>query len=80
VSENRILCEGYHDRAFWAGWLLRLGCVDPGAGSEARLVIYDPWNTPVTKGIMPIGPPAALLFAWFPVMERTESFKRPAFA
>ncbi len=25
-SESVVLCEGYHDRAFWAGWLKRLGC------------------------------------------------------
>lgn len=30
-----IVCEGYHDRSFWSGWLLSLGCRDarprPGA-------------------------------------------------
>lgn len=26
MSERLILCEGYHDRAFWAGLLTRLGC------------------------------------------------------
>ena len=25
-SESTILCEGYHDRAFWAGWLEFLDC------------------------------------------------------
>lgn len=24
-----ILCEGFDDRSFWAGWLLHLGCMDP---------------------------------------------------
>ncbi len=30
VPESRILCEGYHDRAFWDAWLRRLGCSDCG--------------------------------------------------
>ena len=30
MSESVVLCEGYHDRAFWAGWLLSLGCTDRG--------------------------------------------------
>jgi hypothetical protein len=53
MSESVIYCEGYHDRAFWAGWLAHLGCVDPGvppAGRTGRLTIYDPWNTPVSGG------------------------------
>ena len=28
-KESRILCEGYHDRAFWAGWLLAHGLHRP---------------------------------------------------
>jgi hypothetical protein len=53
MSESVILCEGYHDRAFWDGWLRYLGCSDPGApppGSNRRRSILDPWNTPVTGG------------------------------
>jgi len=53
MSESVILCEGYHDRAFWAGWLTHLGCSDPGAapaGSTRRRTILDPWNTPVSGG------------------------------
>ena len=50
MSETRILCEGYHDRAFWKGWLLYLGCSDaafkPGPGVKAR----DPWKKPVAGG------------------------------
>lgn len=29
MSEAVVLCEGYYDRAFWAGWLERLGCPSP---------------------------------------------------
>lgn len=29
MSEAIILCEGYYDRDFWAGWLERLGCPPP---------------------------------------------------
>jgi hypothetical protein len=53
MSESVILCEGYHDRAFWAGWLLHLGCVDPGKpnpGHVRRGTIKDPWNDPVEGG------------------------------
>ena len=30
MTESWILCEGYHDRGFWAGWLTHLGCSDVG--------------------------------------------------
>jgi hypothetical protein len=53
MSESVILCEGYHDRAFWAGWLTHLGCTDPGipsVGRTTRSQVLDPWNTPVTGG------------------------------
>ena len=53
MSESVIYCEGYHDRAFWAGWLTHLGCADPGvpsAGSSMRRPIYDPWYTKVQSG------------------------------
>jgi hypothetical protein len=53
MSESVVLCEGYHDRAFWAGWLLYLGCVDPGKptpGHVRRGTIRDPWNDPVAGG------------------------------
>ncbi len=53
MSESVIFCEGYHDRAFWQGWLLYLGCVDPGApapGSSRRGVVRDPWKDKVEAG------------------------------
>lgn len=53
MSESVILCEGFHDRAFWKGWLLHLQCTDPGApgpGRTRRNPIFDPWNTQVTGG------------------------------
>jgi hypothetical protein len=53
MSESVILCEGYHDRAFWAGWLQYLGCVDPGKPNPGHLrrgTIKDPWNDPVVGG------------------------------
>src|SRR5947199_7771732 len=51
-SESVIVCEGYHDRAFWAGWLTRLGCTDPGLkpGSSTRKPIIDPWGDEVRGG------------------------------
>lgn len=38
MSESVILCEGFHDRSFWDGWLSRPGGGLPGAGrSGAKL-------------------------------------------
>jgi hypothetical protein len=44
--ESVIFCEGYHDRAFWSGWLLHLDCVDPGRVPEKsfRNIVKDPWG------------------------------------
>lgn len=46
MSEARqsvILCEGYDDRSFWAGWLVvGLGCTE----AKGR----DPWGRPVNQG------------------------------
>jgi hypothetical protein len=52
MSESVILCEGFHDRAFWAGWLAHLGCTDPGQrpGPATRVPILDPWGLRVTGG------------------------------
>ena len=30
MSESVILCEGFHDRAFWDGWLTFLHCNSDG--------------------------------------------------
>lgn len=52
MSESVILCEGYHDRAFWAGWLEYLGCINlrqpPGATKPVR--VADPCGRDVTGG------------------------------
>jgi hypothetical protein len=46
AEESVILCEGFHDRAFWKGCLKYLGCRDlPG-----RRPFFDPFNTPVPPG------------------------------
>lgn len=51
-SESIIYCEGYHDRAFWAGWLMRLGCTDarlqPGRRDPQKAM--DPFGDPVGQG------------------------------
>lgn len=36
MSESVILCEGYLDRAFWAGWLTRLGSTISGEPGRIR--------------------------------------------
>lgn len=52
MRESIILCEGYHDRAFWAGWLDHLGCTDRGRSQSkiARVAVYDPWGRKVAGG------------------------------
>jgi hypothetical protein len=51
-TETVILCEGYHDRAFWGGWLLHVGCTDPGKrpNTSMRAPVLDPWGTKVVGG------------------------------
>ena len=36
IGHSVILCEGFDDRSFWAGWLTHLGCVDPTDGGRNR--------------------------------------------
>jgi len=52
MSESVVLCEGYHDREFWAGWLEHLGLTDPGLrpGRTERVPIFDPWKKKVAGG------------------------------
>ncbi|MFH1921347.1 MAG: hypothetical protein ABIP48_15890 [Planctomycetota bacterium] len=52
MKESVILCEGYHDRAFWGGLLEHLGCTDPGKrpGKTGRASVLDPWGDPVVRG------------------------------
>ena len=52
MSESVVLCEGYHDRAFWAGWLGHLGLADPGQlrGQDRARPVFDPWGKQVARG------------------------------
>ena len=51
MSESVVLCEGYHDRAFWAGWLTHLGCSDEGFKPGTNgYPADDPWGRKVTGG------------------------------
>ncbi len=48
MSESVILCEGYHDRAFWDGWLTFMGC--DGSGFRPGTPGFpknDPWGKQV---------------------------------
>lgn len=45
MSEAVILCEGFYDRAFWAGWLEHLGCPKPVPGR-----VFDPAGKLVSGG------------------------------
>lgn len=47
-EETYILCEGYHDRAFWAGALTQLGCRDAREQADGTKVpVTDPWGASV---------------------------------
>jgi len=50
--QHVILCEGYDDRAFWVGWLLRLGFKDLSVRPDSDRLqrVKDPWGTLVTGG------------------------------
>lgn len=51
MSESVILCEGFHDRAFWDGWLMALGCDSAGfrPGTPGYPAL-DPWGDTVGRG------------------------------
>lgn len=46
MSQSVVLCEGFDDRAFWSGWLQRLGCRPAETAAERR----DEWGREVSKG------------------------------
>jgi hypothetical protein len=51
MSESVILCEGFHDRAFWDRWLTSLGCKSDGFKPGTRgFPALDPWGDPVRHG------------------------------
>jgi hypothetical protein len=51
MSESVILCEGYHDRAFWDGWLTPLGCNSDGfKPGTPGFPALDPWGASVSRG------------------------------
>jgi hypothetical protein len=51
TSEVVILCEGYHDRAFWLGWLKQLGVTDLGKGSRhPNRSVMTPGSFALSKG------------------------------
>lgn len=57
--QHVILCEGYDDRAFWVGWLLRLGFKDLSlrADSSRTKRVEDPWGRLVSRGQFGFGTP-----------------------
>jgi hypothetical protein len=51
MSESVILCEGFHDRAFWDGWLTFLGCKSDGfKPGTTGYPASDPWEDKVRGG------------------------------
>ena len=51
MSESVVLCEGFHDRAFWDGWLTFLGCNSGGfKPGTPGYPASDPWGDKVRGG------------------------------
>src|SRR5438874_3231905 len=51
MSESLVLCEGFHDRAFWDGWLRLLGCDSAGfRPGTSGFPAVDPWGVGVRGG------------------------------
>jgi hypothetical protein len=51
MNESVILCEGFHDRAFWDGWLTYLGCNSDGfKPGTPGYPASDPWGVKVRGG------------------------------
>lgn len=48
MDQTLIVCEGYDDRAFLKGWLLRRGANDPS--KDGKIAVKDPWQRRVQKG------------------------------
>jgi len=44
-KQHIVLCEGFEDRDFWAGWLRHLGCTDPT--DRGKKTGKDAWGRPV---------------------------------
>ena len=50
-QERIVLCEGYHDRAFWRGALEHFGCIDRGAiAGGGRKPVLDLSGRVVARG------------------------------
>ena len=60
-----LYCEGYHDRAFLAGWLARRGWTDPGAlpNGKRKPVAHPRRGTVVTGGRFAFCSPGGACFA-----------------
>ena len=51
-TQSVVLCEGYHDRAFWAGWLKTLGWFIPAKYGNQKdgYKVVDPAGKKVIGG------------------------------
>lgn len=57
--ESVILCEGFHDRAFWKGCLEHLGCRDARPAKDAPAI--DPFGKEVRRDFAFLSPSGAFL-------------------
>jgi len=68
-----VLCEGYHDRAFWQGALEALRCTDPGlAPGGVRKQVQDSYGRPVTGGHYVFDTPSGACVRIVPCRGKTE--------
>ncbi len=52
MSVRVVVCEGYHDRSFWAAWLARLGCTDIRMSSDLAVAVVKRFAVKGTFGYL----------------------------
>jgi hypothetical protein len=66
LGESVVLCEGFDDRAFWAGWLLKkLNCQKWKPERNGDLI--DPWGKPINRGVYGYSSPSGRLIRVIPM-------------
>jgi len=76
-EESVVLCEGFHDRAFWKGWLLHLRCEDARPRRDSGYgIAVDPFGRKVTNGHFAFRSPAGAFIRVRPCVGDQEVLKQ----
>lgn len=71
AQQHVVLCEGFDDRSFWAGWLQYLGCTDPS--DRGKVAVKDAWGRQVAGGRFLFRTPAGSRVIVHPFQGRTNA-------